>query len=196
MTYGRAQISELINSIFHCSKARNPSLFSLPVCHHNSLIRHYDPLLWCMNSEDLLVTVFETVNNLGTLSPTNCAEFNESIKDEIEFLLRDFVCPVLLHSPDVPPNAHLQPLKWIFNTKPRTHAQKPDRSRPCLFSASYRSALGHSVHGSAPTVSVSTIHTLAAIFPKCMALQSADDPSSILSKGYQSLSPEHTISKV
>lgn len=77
-----------------------------------------------MDSNDALITTQEHVHRLDGLPALDRTAFDIDIQEELAFLLKDCVRPIPLESADLPPNATLQPLKWILAIKHSTYSQK------------------------------------------------------------------------
>lgn len=65
----------------------------------------------------------------------------------------------------------LQPLEWMFIIKRSIYETRHDLHRARPVSASHLSALRHTVHGSAPTVYITTIRILTSMLPTWLTVQ-------------------------
>lgn len=174
-THVHAPILKLLNGLFTCFSASTPhptSIFTGPATFHFHTANPYQSLI---SSDDIHVTIVESFAILATLLSSDRGAFDTKTKQELEFLLKDCVRPVFLSPSTDSSPSEIKHLKWIYSIKSSTHANKADRHRALLVSASQRSLLRHSVHGDAPTDFVFTVRILGDILPTWTFLKPPDD---------------------
>lgn len=116
-----------------------------------------------IDSDSVFLTVTKAIKDHNSLSDADKKAFEISKREEIDFLLKHAVQPILIEH--VPDSVELQPLKWVIAKKTNTADESKNWHSSRIVSASHRSAPHHSVHGNAPTVMLSTLRILSMVLP-------------------------------
>lgn len=153
------------------------SFFYLPLRNINILIHINSWLVGCIDSDNVLVTIAKNVKDISIVYLSDNAAFGEAIKDGIDFLLRDYVCPGFLSSKEISSVSKLQILIWTLNIKDSSNPHKHGRYRDRLVSASNRSGIRLCIHWNAPSVAFSTIRIFCAVLWTWIELHFANNPT-------------------
>lgn len=115
--HGRTSISEILNGVIIFSAAPKPSFLYLPVKEMNDIMHIDKSSVVCIDSRNVFLTAAGNDKNFNSVSPSDRIVFDEAIKHELDFLLKDCVCPVLLDFREISHVNELQPFKLNFNIK-------------------------------------------------------------------------------
>ena len=157
-------ISDLINASFLVQNPIQPSHDNQIITDDNLIFLNTGTSkLGIIDSSVIYHTEVQHITKLDHLNEKEKTAFEESMQEEIDFLLKNTVEPI----PESERNreCEIQPLKWILNIKRSPNSKKPIRYRARLVSASHRTKLRHYVHGNTPTVSLHTIRIAMSLFP-------------------------------
>ena len=157
-------ISDLINASFFVQNPIEPSKDNQIITDDNLIFLNTGPSkLEVIDSSVIYHTEVQRITKLDHLNENEKTAFEESMREEIEFLLKNTVKPI--QESERNRDCEIQPLKWILNIKRSPNSKNPIRYRARLGSASHQTELRHYVHGNTPTVSLHTIRIAMSLFP-------------------------------
>ena len=131
-----------------------------------------------IDSDSVFLKVTKVIKDHKSLSDEDLKASAVEKREEMDFMLNQAVNPI--PTEHVRKIVEIQPLKWVLANKTITVDESKDRHRSCIVSASHRSALRQSVHGNAPSVTLSTLRILSSILPKWIQLASKHSPNACI----------------